>query len=223
MGKGDTSNHRKARAFINAKVKARSMAHPNTLPCVDCGHVWAKGERRHEYDHTHDYDDQTTWHLVESVCTTCHHKRTEKREGFQPELRASEARLPNGQFAPGVSPNPGGVSKERRQLLEIIRGDEFGDRLEEALRELVRLRNPATVLYLVQLLAGKPKEMIELTGKDGGPVKTETTHTAKVLEPPDPKRFANIARVLEEAGVFQLAQIEAEKKSEATPPAEDED
>ena len=23
--------------------------HPNTLPCVDCGHIWFEGERRHEY------------------------------------------------------------------------------------------------------------------------------------------------------------------------------
>lgn len=63
-----------ARQRINVLVRTGRMPHPNTLACVDCGHTWTKGERRHEYDHhlgyaaEHHYD-------VEPVCTLCHAKR----------------------------------------------------------------------------------------------------------------------------------------------------
>ena len=65
---------KQARRRINVEVRTGRREHPNELPCVDCGHVWAKGERRHEYDHhlgygaDHHYD-------VEPVCTICHAKR----------------------------------------------------------------------------------------------------------------------------------------------------
>lgn len=182
MGTNDTSNHRKARAFINAKVKARSMAHPNTLPCVDCGHIWAKGERRHEYDHTHDYDDQTTWHLVESVCTTCHHKRTERREGVQAAVELNVAERAGGVtgkgFQPGVSGNPGGQSKEKRAFLERLRAED-ADKIYDATMDLVKLRNPLIVKMCVEYIAGKATEKVELTGKDGGPLKSEVEHDIK--------------------------------------------
>lgn len=64
-----------ARQRINVEVQAGRRPHPNELPCVDCGHIWKPGERRHEYDHylgysaAHHYD-------VQSVCTKCHAKRT---------------------------------------------------------------------------------------------------------------------------------------------------
>lgn len=79
MGKNDTPEERKARRAVNAEVRYGKRPHPNTLPCVDCGHVYAEGERRHEYDHTGDYNDQATWLTVDSVCTTCHRTRTESR------------------------------------------------------------------------------------------------------------------------------------------------
>lgn len=65
---------KQARQRINVEVRQGRRPHPNALPCVDCGHVWQDGERRHEYDHhlgyesTHHYD-------VQAVCTTCHAKR----------------------------------------------------------------------------------------------------------------------------------------------------
>jgi hypothetical protein len=53
--------------------------HPNDLPCTDCSHVWAPGERRHEYDHHLGYAAEH--HLdVEPVCTTCHAARDWKKE-----------------------------------------------------------------------------------------------------------------------------------------------
>lgn len=210
MATGSPVNHKKARAFINNKVKARSMPHPNEVPCVGCGHVWKKGGRRHEYDHTHDYDDPKNWPLVESVCTKCHHARTKKRDGQQPELRPSQVRTEAGTFAPGVSGNPGGQSKEKRQFLERLRAQENVDKVWEAFAALIELRNPQAVLRGVEYLVGKPPETLKLTGHDGGPVKGELTHAA-APPPPNPYRFANIARVLQEAGVFELAALEAKK------------
>lgn len=67
-----------ARQRVNVEVRTKRRPHPNTLPCVDCGHVWMKGERRHEYDHAKGYAPEH--HLdVESVCTTCHRSRCEAR------------------------------------------------------------------------------------------------------------------------------------------------
>ena len=67
-------NKLRARQVVNAQVRSGSRPHPNSLPCVDCGHVWKKGERRHEYDHFKGY--AAKHHLdVEPVCTTCHAAR----------------------------------------------------------------------------------------------------------------------------------------------------
>lgn len=72
-----------ARQRINVLVSTGRLAHPNTLPCAGCGHVWADGERRHEYDHHEGYAADK--HLVvEPVCTTCHRARSEER-GEVPE------------------------------------------------------------------------------------------------------------------------------------------
>ena len=63
-----------ARQRINVEVRTGRRPHPNTLPCVDCGHVWSEGERRHEYDHHKGY--AAAHHLdVVAVCTTCHAQR----------------------------------------------------------------------------------------------------------------------------------------------------
>lgn len=42
---------KQARRRINVEVRTGRRPHPNTIPCVDCGHIWKMGERRHEYDH----------------------------------------------------------------------------------------------------------------------------------------------------------------------------
>ena len=67
-----------ARRRVNYLVDIGRLPRPNTLPCVDCGHVWAEGERRHEYDHHLGYS--TEHHEdVEPVCTSCHHTREVQR------------------------------------------------------------------------------------------------------------------------------------------------
>lgn len=69
-----SGDRKQARQRINVEVRTGRRPHPNTLPCVDCGHVWADGERRHEYDHHLGYAAEN--HLnVEAVCTLCHRAR----------------------------------------------------------------------------------------------------------------------------------------------------
>ena len=69
---------RQARQRINVEVRTGHRPHPNALPCVDCGHIWCDGERRHEYDHYLGYAAEH--HLdVEPVCTTCHAARDNGR------------------------------------------------------------------------------------------------------------------------------------------------
>jgi hypothetical protein len=63
---------------VNYLVEARLIPHPNELPCVDCGHEWAPGQRRHEYDHHLGYAPEHHEH-VEAVCTLCHHRREDER------------------------------------------------------------------------------------------------------------------------------------------------
>lgn len=71
-----------ARQRVNVEVRTGHRPHPNELPCVDCGHVWSVGERRHEYDHHLGYDGIN--HLsVESVCTICHRARCTQRGELQ--------------------------------------------------------------------------------------------------------------------------------------------
>lgn len=69
---------RQARKRVNVLVRTGRLPRPNDLPCVDCGHVWAPGERRHEYDHYLGYAAEH--HLsVQAVCSACHHRRAEVR------------------------------------------------------------------------------------------------------------------------------------------------
>nr|WP_230949513.1 hypothetical protein [Burkholderia stagnalis] len=67
---------RQARQRIEARTGERP--HPHCLPCTDCGHLYALGERRHEYDHHLGYAAEH--HLdVQAVCTLCHAKRDSAR------------------------------------------------------------------------------------------------------------------------------------------------
>ena len=69
-----SGDKKQARQRINVDVRTGRRPHPNTLPCVDCGHIWKPGERRHEYDHYLGYDADHHQD-VEVVCTTCHARR----------------------------------------------------------------------------------------------------------------------------------------------------
>ena len=90
-----------ARQRINVEVRTGYRPHPNTLPCVDCGHEWSDGEPRHEYDHHLGYEAEHHYD-VEPVCTICHTRRDSAKANqthcihgheFTPE---NTGRKPNG-------------------------------------------------------------------------------------------------------------------------------
>lgn len=68
----------KARYEVTVAIRYGRLAHPNSVPCMDCDHRWADGERRHEYDHHNGYDE-AHWLDVQPVCTTCHADRERRR------------------------------------------------------------------------------------------------------------------------------------------------
>lgn len=70
-----SGDKKQARQRINVEVRTGKRPHPNFLPCVDCGHVYTDGERRHEYDHYKGYSAEHHYD-VEPVCTICHSIRT---------------------------------------------------------------------------------------------------------------------------------------------------
>ena len=67
-----------ARASISRAIARGSLPRPNTVPCVDCGQVWAPGLGRHEYDHHLGYGAEHH-ESVEVVCRRCHDRRTRER------------------------------------------------------------------------------------------------------------------------------------------------
>lgn len=68
-------DEKQARRRVNYFVEAGIIPHPNKLPCADCGHVFEQGGKRHEYDHHLGYE-KDFHEQVQSVCATCHKKRT---------------------------------------------------------------------------------------------------------------------------------------------------
>ena len=67
-----------ARRAVGVAVRFGRLPRANDRPCVDCGHVWRDGERRHEYDHYLGYEIEHRL-AVEPVCTTCHADREKAR------------------------------------------------------------------------------------------------------------------------------------------------
>lgn len=64
-----------ARQQVDEYVRSGRWPDPNTRTCMDCGHVWFRGERRHHYDVDHldrlveDPED------VHVVCVLCRQQR----------------------------------------------------------------------------------------------------------------------------------------------------
>ncbi len=64
------SDKKQARQRINVEVREGRRPHPNTLPCADCGHVWTKDGRRHEYIHHLGFAAEHHYDVI-SCCTSC--------------------------------------------------------------------------------------------------------------------------------------------------------
>lgn len=123
-------DRKQARQRINVQVRTGKRPHPNQIPCVDCGHVWEPGERRHEYDHylgyaaEHHYD-------VESVCTRCHARRDSPKANSDYCSRGH-------QFTPS---NTGRKPNGTRICLECRRMRDRGRRSAEYWREYRKRRS----------------------------------------------------------------------------------
>lgn len=67
----------RARNAVFRAVKVGRLPHPNSVPCMDCGHEYSAGERRHEHDHHLGYEPERNLD-VQAVCTLCHADREKK-------------------------------------------------------------------------------------------------------------------------------------------------
>ena len=70
--------HRMAREAVRQAIRDGLIPPPNAVACIDCGHVWQPGQRRHEYDHARGYATEHRLDVV-AVCTTCHADREKTR------------------------------------------------------------------------------------------------------------------------------------------------
>lgn len=78
-----------------------------------------------------------------------------------PEVK--KRKVPRTAFKPGQSGNPGGQSKEKRDFLERLRGED-ADEVYRAMMDLVRERNGPAVLRAWEYIVGKPPETVNLKG-----------------------------------------------------------
>lgn len=111
----------------------------------------------------------------------------------QPEKK--KRRAPKTAFKKGKSGNPGGQSKEKREFLEQLRDSE-GDakKVYAALMRLIKKGNPQAVLWAAGHIMGKPPDKVELTGKDGGPIRVATRAWVKALSTQDVEKLNELAR-----------------------------
>jgi hypothetical protein len=68
------------RQRVNSAVKAGRLQRPDTLACVDCGHLG--NDRKHHYDHYLGYEIEHVFD-VQAVCSKCHYKRSLERGEVQ--------------------------------------------------------------------------------------------------------------------------------------------
>lgn len=90
-----------------------------------------------------------------------------------PEQRRAK---PRGRgFKKGESGNPGGRPKEEREVVELLRL--HGEEYVRALLKLVRAKKPnvRAVEVAMDRAYGKAKQVVELGGRDGGPIQLDLT------------------------------------------------
>lgn len=97
-------------------------------------------------------------------------KTLAENSGSEPARRGRGYGRP---FPKGQSPNPGGRPREERELVEALRLR--GVDLANKLIELALKGNVKAIEVALSRAYGKPRERVELTGADGGPVKMDLT------------------------------------------------
>lgn len=126
----------------------------------------------------------------------------------------SKRRAPKTAFKKGQSGNPGGQSKEKREFLEQLR-DAEGDakKVYRAFMKLIAKGNAPAILWAMGHIVGKPPDKVELTGKDGKPIATDS----KVKHVIDSGRIARILSVLQRAGALQAGDADDAEADEVHP------
>lgn len=79
-----------------------------------------------------------------------------------------------GGFKKGQSGNPGGRTSEEiaaaKALNAALRGDDFQREAKDAYMQLLKERNPVIVKDYMDRVAGKAREMLEVSGPEGSPL-----------------------------------------------------
>lgn len=70
-------DRKQARSRINHLVADGKLAHPSTLPCALCGHIWQERDSRHEYHHHKGYAAAHHFDVI-ALCNPCHRRTTWK-------------------------------------------------------------------------------------------------------------------------------------------------
>lgn len=105
-----------------------------------------------------------------------------------PAKQARAGRNPDGTFPPGVSGNPAGkpkfsiVSILREKLQEVPEGEKRSRAqmlADEIIEQALVKKDQGMMRDIVDRFDGKPKQALEHTGEDGGPI----TIVTKVPEP----------------------------------------
>lgn len=90
-------------------------------------------------------------------------------------------------WLPGQSGNPGGRPKKNREVQELAQncGPEAIARLKQIMRQQKDIKAALqAALALIERGYGKAPSLVEMTGKDGGPIQTETltdTEAARLI------------------------------------------
>lgn len=93
-------------------------------------------------------------------------------ENSQPEP-AKKGRGKGKPFQKGKSGNPGGVPRETLEVKAIMQ--EHGSEMVRLLMESARGGNVQAQIRCVEYVLGKPKDLLEMTGKDGVPLAVSIT------------------------------------------------
>lgn len=98
---------------------------------------------------------------------------------------SDKAAMPKGlvPFAKGFDArrNPGGRTKEQRAIMERLTTSD-ADTIYEKSMELAREGNAPMLIRLLEYLLGKPKEFVEVTGAEGGPIRVVSVDASKLTK-----------------------------------------